>query len=182
MLLKLLLPLLALASAAHGTQADESHHVDKRSDTLFCSIDRPRINETWDHDTVFRSCQNTTDWIAEQAEFSLLPYHNYTIVYDMCATKITSLSPTYQVFNPQEFAALISREILYKCIMGDWWGLMIDDGIAYMVSMQPWVAPPPLKELEQEPVKQITTIQQGPSPGSLYKVGFTLVLSFKDHG
>lgn len=181
MLSKLLLPLLALASAALGTQA-ENHHADKRSDTLFCSINKPRINETWDHDTVFRSCQNTTDWIHEQAEFSLLPYHNFTIVYDMCATKITSLSPTYQVFNPKEFAALISRELLYKCIMGDWWGLMIDDGIAYMVSMQPWVAPPSLMQLEQEPVKQITTIQHGSSKGSLTKVGFTLVLDFKEHG
>jgi hypothetical protein len=179
MLAKLLLPLLAFASVALGTRTEsprvDGPRLEKRLETLFCSIDAPRINETWDHDTVFRACQHTTDWMGEQTQFHLSPYNRFTIAYDMCATKISSLSPTDLVFNPSELAALISREILYKCIMGDWWGTMID-GTDYMVSMQPYVPPPPPKQLQQEPVKQVTTIQHGSAQGSLSKVGSALVL------
>ncbi|KAK1835771.1 hypothetical protein QBC39DRAFT_378475 [Podospora conica] len=161
MLSKLLLPLLALASVALGTEVKRLD-VTKNADEflLSCAIDRPRLNETWDENVVFQACKATLDQIKSHADLYLAPFTCQHFVVDMCITTVCSMAFTGLLLSPASgVAGVLSRDILYKCIMGNWWGYLSNSDDTLLMSMTPAYPPPPHMELEQGPATKATTIQ-----------------------
>ena len=139
------------------TSTSEVVRRDASEQGLHCQIHQERINATFNHDLVVRTCQNNIEYIKAQEAILLESLACWMVVTEMCATKVCNSNPTDDIyFNSSLLANVATKEVLNKCIAGNWWGTW--NAPDYSVSMEPHqpASPPASSELKHsETSKQV---------------------------